>query len=173
MPKYWLEDGGVRLELVTPNQIFTATIPTASGSISFVKEYFYNTTNLDGDIVDRFKGYRVIVNVDNIINADTDEDIILKDVLNIINNIGRTGSVLNVIPKYGTTAGRHNHVFTDMKITSDINIQEPERFMCYQTLSLSFASKKLIQIIPTQFTQAIPTPTFVHWQMGGINIYTY
>ena len=176
--KYWLEDGGVRLELVTPTATLTATIPTATGSIKFVPEYYYNTTNLNGAIVQRFKGYRVVISISNIINAMTNEDLILKDVLKIVNEINgrrrpqRGITKLNVIPKYGTTTGRHNHMFEDMVITSDIDIQEPERFLCYQVLNLDFVSRKLIRVIPTQFTQEIPTPTYAIWGSGAINIYT-
>ena len=159
--KFWLDFGGVRIEawqsLSIRNRAVTFT--TATGQVRFVPEYAYDTTNLNHETRRRFLGYRVVVNVDNIINAYSGEEVAIKELIGIINFINtptRATKHLAVTPQF--IASGLNYRFEDMEIVSDFEPINGEGFMCYQELSLVFRSIKLVRSIPNLFTQETYTP---------------
>ncbi len=192
---FWLEFGGVQVALFDNRlgRYFPATFPSATGTISFTPQYRYEETNLDGEIVRKFMGYRVTINLSNIINVGTKptgtpEEVAVDDyrqfrgLINILNNAGQSPYFgdISIIPKWNQTSANKfasklypdndQRRFRNMLPVSVIGINDAEDFKCYQDVSLTFVSKYLIQQIPNIFDGDTATPQLIKYQQGNLDI---
>ena len=160
--KFWLGFGGVQIQLVDKfGRSQAATFETAKGEIMFEAVYRYKATDIDYNMKNKFLGYRVVINVANMVNAwsgDSDNYQSLIAMINLTNQQRTMGYRWNIIPKYSTDSGAINYNFRDYLLESDFRIVEPEMFKCFQDLALTFVSRKLTREIPNIFDEYTYVP---------------
>ncbi len=161
--KFWLDFGGVQLQVFDTigfagvPRWTGVKLPDAHGRITFEPVFRYKGENIDFDIVDKLKGWRIRIEIHNVINDGSDTDSSrLKGVLNVINweqtsrfeKIRIAPKMIDGIPDW------QQKWFENMHLESGIEITEPEIFDCYQELQpLRFVGRKLLKpnAIPNWF----------------------
>ena len=168
MRKFWLGFGGVQIiQKEDGGRQQAATFEAASGNIIFEPVYRYKTTDIDFKIKNKFLGYRVVIELNNLVNSWSGEDIPYRSLIKMLNQQNKQQRTdryrWSVVPKYSSDSGAINYTFADMILDDNINIRDAERFKCFQEFNtLTFVTRKLTREIPNIFDEEIYSPTPIY-----------